>query len=80
EGRPDLKGLPTAIEERLAANAEILRSEREKVVSAVAANGRLLQRLAAHRTLLTVILSYIGGLLTIPILQELISWVGPMLH
>jgi hypothetical protein len=42
----------TEIEEQLAAHAEILSKEREKVVSAVAANGRLLQELAAKRIIL----------------------------
>jgi len=75
EGRADLKGLQTAIEERLAAHAEVLRSEREKIASAVAANGRLLQRVAAHRILLSVILSYIAGLLTVLIFQEFLPHV-----
>jgi hypothetical protein len=66
-----------AIEEQLAAHAELLRNEREKVTSA---NGQLAQRLTSHRILLTVILSYIGGVLTIPILQELVSFVAPMLR
>ena len=75
EGRADLKGLQTAIEERLAAHAKVLRSEREKIASAVAANGRLLQRVAAHRILLSVILSYIAGLLTVLIFQEFLPHV-----
>ena len=69
-----------AIEHQLSAHAEILRSEREKITSAVTANGRLMQRLAIRRILLTVILSYIGGLLTTLLFQELLSLIEPMLH
>jgi hypothetical protein len=58
------------IESQLAAHAEVLRAETETVTSAVAANGRLLQRVTAHRVLLSVILSYIAGLLTVLIIQE----------
>jgi len=69
-----------AIEHQLSAHAEILRSEREKIMSAVSANGRLAQGLAARRILLTVILSYIGGALTTLLFQELLSLLEPMLH
>ena len=69
-----------AIEEQLGAHAEVLRNEREKISSAVAAHGNLLQRLAAHRILLSVILSYIGGVLTALLFQDLLSFVEPMLH
>ncbi|MBV9873753.1 MAG: hypothetical protein JO025_03405 [Verrucomicrobia bacterium] len=69
-----------AIEHQLSAHAEILAKETEKITSAVTANGRLTQRLAAHRILLTVILSYIGGVLTTLLFQELLSFVEPMLH
>jgi hypothetical protein len=69
-----------AVEQQLAAHAEILRSEREKITSAVTANGRLMQKLAAHRILLTVILSYSGGVLTTLLFQELLSFVEPILR
>jgi hypothetical protein len=69
-----------AIEEQLGAHAEVLRSEREKISFAVAAHGKLLQRLAAHRILLTVVLSFIGGVLTSLLFQELLSFVEPMIH
>ena len=70
----------TTMEKRLATQVEILKSEREKIVSAVAANGRLIKKLAAHQLLLTLILGYIGGLFTEPILQSLVSFFGPLLH
>jgi hypothetical protein len=66
-----------AITEQLTAHAEVLKSEREKIVLAVAANGRL-EKLTAHRILLGLILSYIAGLVTIPVVQYIISFLGPM--
>ena len=69
-----------AIEEQLGAHAEVLRNEREKISFAVAAHGKLLQRLASHRNLLSIILSYIGGVLTTLLFQQLLSFVEPMLH
>ena len=80
EDRVDYEEIQTRIGAQLAAYAEVLAKEREKIVSAVAANERLLQRLIAHRILLTVILSYIGGVLTTLLLQELLSLIEPMLH
>src|SRR5260370_36664412 len=79
EGGVDFKRLQTAIEDQLAAHAEVLAKEREKIVSAVAANGRV-ERITAQRILLGLILSYIVGLVTIPVLQYLISFIGPMVH
>ena len=80
EGTDASSKIEKEIENQLAAHAAVFAMEREKIAAAVAANGRLLQRLAGHRILLTVILSYIAGLLTILILQELISFIGPMVH
>ena len=80
EGVDDDKRIQQAIENQLVAHAEVLRSETEKMISAVAANTRLLQRVAVHRLLVIVILSYVAGLLTILIFDELISFIGPMLH
>jgi hypothetical protein len=68
------------IEQQLSAHAEILRCEREKITSAVTANGRLVQRLAVHRIFLTVILSFIGGVLTTLLFQEVLSLFEPLLH
>jgi len=38
-----------AVEKQLTAHAEVLEKQREKIISSVALNSRLLQRLAAHR-------------------------------
>jgi hypothetical protein len=54
-----------AIENKLASHAEIVRSEREKIVSAVAANGQLLQRVVGQRILLGLTLSYLAGVLSV---------------
>jgi hypothetical protein len=80
EGTDTCATIQQTIENQLVTHSNVLRSEREKIICAVATNSRLLQRLATHRTLLTVILSYVMGVLTVPILQELLSFVGPMLH
>ena len=69
-----------AIEGQLGAHAKVLRSEREKISSAIAAHGTLLQRLAGRRIVLALVLGYVAGLLTILIFQELISVIGPTLH
>jgi hypothetical protein len=69
-----------AIEEQLAAHAEVLAEEREKFVFALTANGRLLERLTTQRFLLTLVVSYIGGLVTVPIFREILSFIGPILH
>ena len=80
EGGADFKRLQTAIEDQFAANAEALKSEREKIVSALIANGRLFEKLSGQRILLTVILSYIGGVLTMPILREILFLIWPTLR
>jgi hypothetical protein len=80
EGAEAHAKIQQAIENQLAAHADVLKGETEKITSAVTAHGRVLQRLAAHRILLTVILSYVAGLLTILIFDELLSFVGPMFH
>jgi len=80
EGTERYSKFHQAIEDQLAAHAEIVRSEREQITGVVAAHGKLLERSAAHRIFLTVIVSYVVGLLTIPILKELLSFIGPMLH
>jgi hypothetical protein len=68
------------IEDQLGAHAKVLKIETEKITIAVAANSRLLHKLALQRFLLTVILSYIAGLLTVLIFDELLSFIGPMFH
>ena len=69
-----------SIQSQLATHGELLTRESEKIDSAVVVQGKLVQRLATHRLLLTVILSYVMGLLTVPILREVLSFFGPMLH
>jgi len=68
------------VQDQIATHGELLRNEREKINSALTANCRLMQRLAAHRIFLAVILSYIGGTLTTLLFQELLSLLEPMLH
>jgi len=80
EQRDDFKKLQRLIEDQLAEHVEAMRRESEKITSVVAANGRLAQRLAAQRIFLTVILSYVGGLLTTWVFQQLLSFVEPILH
>jgi hypothetical protein len=63
--------LKQEMEQQLAAHCELLRSETEKVVSAVTANSRLFQKLAAHRVLLAIVLSYVAGGLSILLIQRL---------
>ena len=79
EGTDSYLKIQQSIQSQLAAHGELLRWESEKIDSAVAAQGKHVQRLATHR-LLTVILSYVMGLLTVPILREVLSFFGPMLH
>jgi hypothetical protein len=76
EERADFKTLRTAIEDQLAEHVEAMKSEREKIFSTLTANGRLLERLSIQRILLVVILGYLGGLLTMPVLREILSFVG----
>ena len=78
--RVDYQTIQAAIEEQLTAHAEVLKSEREKIVLAVAANGRWLEKLTAHRILLGLILSYSAGLVTIPVFQYLIFFLCPLIH
>ena len=80
QGRIDYKEVQTAIEEQLAEHAKAVKSEREKIVSAVAANGRLVEELNIHRILLGLILSYVVGLVTIPVFQWFTSLIGSMAH
>ena len=66
----------TAIEDQLAEHVEAMKSEREEIFSTLTTNGRLLERLSIQRILLVVILAYLGGLLTMPVLREILSFVG----
>lgn len=79
-GRDAHLKIQQAVQNQLAAHVELLNRESEKVSSSVTANSRLVQSLASQRFLLTVILSYVAGLFTVLIFDELISLIGPMLH
>ena len=61
-----------AIETQLAAQAEVLRTERERIGSTVATNGRLLQKLAAQRMILGLIVSFIAGALSLLFFQQVL--------
>ena len=80
EGTDAYLKIQQAIENQLTAHSDALRSEREKISSAVAAHGKLLQRLAGRRIVLALVLGYVAGLLTFLIFQELIAVIGPTLH
>jgi hypothetical protein len=74
EGRVDYQKIQSAIEEQLTAHADVLKSEREEIVSAAAANGRVVRRLAADRIVLALLLSYIAGILSMLALQHLLPF------
>jgi hypothetical protein len=66
--------LQQEMEKQLAAHSELFRSEFEKVVLAMTANSRLFQKLAAHRILLVIVLSYMAGGLSILLVQRLMPF------
>jgi hypothetical protein len=74
EGTEVYTKIQQSIEKQLAGYAEVLRSEREKISAAVAAYGRLVQRLAANRIMLGLVLSYTAGVLTVLLVQHLLSF------
>ncbi|MFY9984534.1 MAG: hypothetical protein WAK31_07230 [Chthoniobacterales bacterium] len=80
EGGVDYEAIQARIEQQLAEHAKAVKSEREKIVAAVAANGRLVAELNTHRILLGLILSYIVGLVTVPVFQWFTSLIGSMAH
>jgi hypothetical protein len=80
EGGVDSGKIQRKIEEQLNAHAEVLAKERETIIGAVAANGRLTEKLAADRIVLTLIASYLAGLLTMPVCERLVSLFRPMFH
>jgi hypothetical protein len=67
-----LKKIQSEIQRELAAHCELLKTEREKMTSAATANERVLKRLAAHRILLALSISYAAGALTVLALQRLL--------
>ena len=56
---------------QLTAHAEVLRTERERIASAIATNGRLLQKLAAER-ILGLIVSFMAGVLSVLLFQHVL--------
>jgi hypothetical protein len=67
-----LKKIQSEIQRELAAHCQLLKTEREKMTSATTANERVLKRLAAHRILLALSISYAAGALTVLALQRLL--------
>ena len=61
EGTDSFSQIQKEIQEGLIAYTAVLRSERQKIASAVAAHERLLHTLAAHRIIIGLILSYLTG-------------------
>jgi hypothetical protein len=57
---------------QLAAHAEVLRTERERIASALVTNGRLHQKLAAQRIILGLILSFMAGVLSVLFFQHVL--------
>jgi hypothetical protein len=80
EEQTDFERLRTVIAEQFAEHIETVKVEREAIVSAVTANGRLLGKMDVSGIRCGLILSYIAGLMTIPVFQHLISWVCLILH
>jgi hypothetical protein len=80
EGTEVYLTIQQAIENQLIAHAEVFRAENEKATAAIAAQDRLLRMLGTRRILLTVILSYIGGVLSTLLFQELLSFFETLFH
>jgi hypothetical protein len=80
EGLDRCTTVQRAIEKQLAAHSETLAKAGEKISSSIAANSRLVQKLAGQRNLLIVILSYIGGVFTTLVFEELLALVESMIH
>jgi hypothetical protein len=80
EGLDHCTTVQRAIEKQLAAHSETLAKAGEKISSSIAANSRLVQKLAGQRNLLIVILSYIGGVFTTLVFEELLALVESMIH
>jgi hypothetical protein len=72
EVRVDYEKIQIQIEEQLAAHAGVLKTERERIASAVATNGRLLQKLAAQRIILGLIVSFMAGVLSVLVFQHVL--------
>ena len=71
-GRGEERVASGELQMQLAAHAEVLRTERERIASAVATNGRLLQKLAAQRIFLGLIVSFMAGVLSVLVFQHVL--------
>jgi septation ring formation regulator EzrA len=67
------------IQRGIATCSELLRAQRERINSALAANDRVLKRLAAYRIILGLAFSYLAGILTVLAFQHLlfVTLIGP---
>jgi hypothetical protein len=72
--------IPVQIEEWLNTYRELIGKEREAIIAAIAKNGRLTEKLTAHRILLILMLSYLAGLLTTPAFVHLLSFFRQILR
>ena len=60
------------LEMHLAAHSEILRTERERIASALVTNRRLDQKLAGQRIILGLVLSFMAGVLSVLVFQHVL--------
>jgi hypothetical protein len=78
-GREALEALVSVqknIEAQLAAHSELLRTERQAIATRITTADRLFKRLAAHRIVLGLLISYAAGLLSIPAFHLLLSFLS----
>jgi hypothetical protein len=74
EGRTDaFSEIQKQIPEQLIAHAEILTTERQRITATVAAHEQILRKLAAHRIIICLILSYAAGVFSVLAFQHLLS-------
>lgn len=72
EGSDAYLKIQQAIENQLVAQAEVLRTERERIGSTVATNRRLLHKAAAQRMILGLIVRFIAGALSLLFFQQML--------
>jgi hypothetical protein len=70
----EIRSFRADLQEQLTTHSQLLRAEREAVVSNITTTHSLLKSLAAHRIVVGLLLSYLAGLLTLPFVQSLVSW------
>jgi hypothetical protein len=73
EGTDAFSQIKKEIQAGLVAHSAILTSEIQKIPSAVAAHDRILHRLASHRIIIGLILSYTAGALSVLAFQHVLS-------